>query len=79
MHDYMSHNKNIFVMHDDTSHIFKHKFAMHHHMSHKFKYKFNPTLLGFSKTKSNALSCLNLISPLVSCQRQVDCTYVCCP
>jgi hypothetical protein len=79
-HDHISHNfTRNFATHNHTLHIFKHKCTMRDHMSHKFKYKFNPTLLGFSKAKSNSVSCLNFICPLVKCQRQVDCTYLCCP
>ena len=74
MHDHMSYNlKHKFAMHDHMSHNFKHKFAMHDHMSHGFIHKFNPSQPGYSKAIYNLVTCLDLISPLVSCHHQVDC------
>jgi hypothetical protein len=60
-------------MHDHVSHNFKHKFAMHDHMSHDFKQKLNLSQHGFSKAIYNLVTCLDFVSPSVSCHHQVDC------
>jgi len=86
MHDHMSRNfKHKFAMHDHISHYFKHKFAMrdhmsrnfqhkfamHDYMSHDFKHKSNPSQHGYSKTMYNLVTCLDFVSPSVSCHHQI--------
>jgi hypothetical protein len=50
------------------------EFVVHNHMLHHFTHKLNPSQHGFSKAKSktNLVTYLDFISPLVSSQLQID-------